>query len=174
MARRQSDLLRRVSGINSNDLEWRLLGPPGRATYQELVRRVENLEERPSCKKGTATESADRSQWLRSVWCDKLRVELVESGAPVLEKLQGSLDPDRAISLLAGRTRATTIKRYVTVYQQWRIWLREAREKPPPGRPADLIDYLLARRDEPCGRSVPELIMKAITWLEKVAELQED
>ena len=36
------------------------------------------------------------------------------------------------------------------------------------------MHYLLARRDEPCGRSVPELIMKAITWLEKVAEFQED
>ena len=32
-------------------------------------------------------------------------MELVESGAPVLEKLRGSLDPDRAISLLAGKTR---------------------------------------------------------------------
>ena len=42
------------------------------------------------------------------------------------------------------------------------------------GDPADLIDYLLAPRDEPCGRSVPELIMKAITWLEKIAEFQED
>ncbi|OLP81019.1 hypothetical protein AK812_SmicGene38501 [Symbiodinium microadriaticum] len=39
-----------------------------------------------------------------------------------------------------------------------------------PGRPSDLIDYLLARRDEPCGRSVPDAIMKAISWVEKVAE----
>ena len=30
-----------------------------------------------------------------------------------------------------GSTRATTIKRYVTVYRQWRLWLRKAREKPP-------------------------------------------
>ena len=56
---------------------------------------MENLEE--SCKKGTATESADRSKWLLSVWRDKLRVELVESGSPVV-KLQSSLDSDRAIS----------------------------------------------------------------------------
>ena len=32
------------------------------------------------------------------------------------------------------------------------------------------MDYLLARRDEPCGRSIPELIVKAICWVEKVAE----
>ena len=94
-ARRQRDLLRRVTDINGNDLEWRSLGPPERASSsQEPLRRVEKTEETLSCKKGTATESADRSKWLLSVWCDKLRVELVESGAPVLAKLQSSLDPD--------------------------------------------------------------------------------
>ena len=39
----------------------------------------------------------------------------------------------------------------------------------PPGRPADLVDYLPARRDEPCGRSVPEAVLKSIAWVEKVA-----
>ena len=46
----------------------------------------------------------------------------------------------------------------------------EAKQIVPPGRPSDLVDYLIARRDEPCGRSIPELIMKAICWMEKVAE----
>ena len=65
-ARKQSDLLRRATGIHGNDLEWTSQGhqsehpPPGT--------EVDNLE------------------------------ELVESGAPVLVKLQSSLDPDRAIS----------------------------------------------------------------------------
>ena len=36
------------------------------------------------------------------------------------------------------------------------------------------MDYLLARRDEPCGRSVPEAILKAISWMEKVAEYPEE
>ena len=72
--------------------------------------------------------------------------------------------------MLAGRTRVTTLKRYVTVFQQWRLWLLESKQIVPPGRPSDLVDYLLARRDEPCGRSIPELIMKAICWMEKVAE----
>ena len=36
------------------------------------------------------------------------------------------------------------------------------------------MDYLLARRDEPCGRSVPEAILKAISWMEKVAEFPEE
>ena len=35
------------------------------------------------------------------------------------------------------------------------------------------MDYLLARRDEPCGRSAPEAILKAIAWVERVAEFEE-
>ena len=33
------------------------------------------------------------------------------------------------------------------------------------------MDYLVARRDEPCGRSAPEAILKAIAWVERVADL---
>ncbi|CAE7839519.1 unnamed protein product, partial [Symbiodinium microadriaticum] len=74
---------------------------------------------------------------------------------------------DRAALLLVGRTRASTLKRYLSYYRQWRLWLAEAKLRYPLGRPADLVDYLLARRDEPCGRSVPEAILKAISWMEK-------
>ena len=115
-------------------------------------------------------ESTDRETRLQDIWCARLREELEICGAPVLATLESSLDPGRAIAMLAGRTRVTTLKRYVTVFQQWRLWLLEAKQIVPPGRPSDLVDYLLARRHEPCGRSIPELIMKAICWLEKVAE----
>ena len=63
----------------------------------------------------------------------KLKQELKDIDAPVLAKLQGSLDPDRAANLLAGRTRASTLKRYLTFYKQWRLWLGEAKLRLPPG-----------------------------------------
>ena len=56
----------------------------------------------------------------------------------------------------------------------WRLWLGEAKLRSPPGRPADLVDYLLARRDEPCRRTVPDAILKAISWVEKAAEFPEE
>ena len=115
-------------------------------------------------------ESTDRDHRLQDIWCNRLREELEGCKAPVLATLESSLDPNRAIAMLAGRTRVTTLKRYVTVFQQWRLWLLEAKQIVPPGRPSDLIDYPLARRDEPRGKSIPELIMKAICWMEKVAE----
>ena len=40
------------------------------------------------------------------------------------------------------------------------------------GRPVDLVDHLLIRKNEPFGRSVPETIMKAISWFEKIAEFR--
>ena len=91
----------------------------------------------------------------------------------MLASLQGSLDPDRAALLLTGSTRASTLKRYLGYYRQWRLWLGEAKLRQPPGRPSDLVDYLLARRDEPCGRSAPEAILKAIAWVERIAEFEE-
>ena len=105
-------------------------------------------------------ESADREQRLQDIWISRLREELEGCRAPVLATLESSLDPNHAIAMLAGRTRVTTWKRYVTVFQQWRLWLLEAKKLTPPGRPSDLVDHLVARRDEPCGRSIPELIMK--------------
>ncbi|CAE7793755.1 unnamed protein product [Symbiodinium microadriaticum] len=99
---------------------------------------------------------AAREERLLDIWCRRLQGELLEIDAPVLTALKGSLDPDRAAQLLVGRTRATTLKRYLSYYRQWRLWLAEAKLRYPPGRPTDLVDYLLARRDEPCGRTVPE------------------
>ena len=91
--------------------------------------------------------------------------QLVGCKTPVLATLESSLDPNRAIGMLAGGTRVITLKRYVTVFQQWRLWLLEATQMSLPG-PADLVDYLVASRDEYCGKSTPELIMKAICWME--------
>ena len=62
------------------------------------------------------------------------REELVCCTAPVLATLEANLDAERDIGVLAGRTRVTTLKRYVTVLQQWRLWLLEAKQIQHPGR----------------------------------------
>ena len=85
-----------------------------------------------------------------------LAEELVAIGAPVVKTIDDCLDPERAYELLPGKTRSSTLKRYVTMYKRLRLWLQEAKRVDPPGRPADLIDYLLVLRDEPCARTVPE------------------
>ena len=161
-----------IGRILTNDIEWsrlqtrRRFGP---ATAQEPAPppgdRIKKLEL-------SGNKLLAREEKLLDMWAKKLRDELHASSAPVLEKLEGSLDPSRAAEMIAGRTRASTLKRYVVVYQRWRLWLQEAKLLSPPGRPIDLVDYLLVCRDEPCGRSVPETIMKAISWFEKIAEFR--
>ena len=81
-------------------------------------------------------------------------------------------DPKRAYELLPGKTRSSTLKRYVTMYKRWRLWLQEAKCVDPPGRPADLVEYLMVLRDEPCAWTVPDSLLKAISWMEKVAEFR--
>ena len=74
----------------------------------------------------------DREQRLLDVWCVRLREEQMGCKAPVLATLESSLDFDRAIGMRAGRTRVPILKRYVTVFQQWRLWPLEAKQISPP------------------------------------------
>ena len=48
------------------------------------------------------------------------------------------------------------------MYKRWRLWLQEANRVDPPGRPADLVDYLLVLRDEPCARTVLVAIERVV------------
>ena len=117
-------------------------------------------------------ERAVRELRLQVVWTRQLGEELVAMGAPVVKTIDDCLDPERAYELLAGKTRSSTLKRYVTMYKRWQLWLQEAKRVDPPGRPADLGDHPSARRDEPCARTVPDSLLKAVSWMEKVAEFK--
>ena len=181
-AQQEAKLHRRVRGYFSDDLTWMTLMPPMVLPTKEGEGRGPRYAPEPPPPQGERNRKliadgcivAAREERLLDIWCRRLQEELLAIDAPVLASLKGSLDPDRAAQLLVGRTRATTLKRYLSYYRQWRLWLAEAKLRYPPGRPADLVDYLLARRDEPCGRSVPEAILKAISWVERVAEFPEE
>ena len=109
---------------------------------------------------------------LQVLWTRHLADELDAIGAPVVKSIGECLDPDRAYEMLPGKTRSSTLKRYVTMYKRWRLWLQEAKRVDPPSRPADLVDYLLVLRDEPCARTVPDSLLKSISWMERVGEFK--
>ena len=178
-AREEAKIYKRAHGYHSGDLAWMSLMPPVELPDAKGVGPAFATEPPPPLGERNRKLIEDgcivqaREERLLDIWCRKLRDELLLINAPVLASLQGSLDPDRAARLLTGSTRASTLKRYLGYYRQWRLWLGEAKLRQPPGRPSDLVDYLLARRDEPCGRSAPEAILKAIAWVERVAEFEE-
>ncbi|OLQ03577.1 hypothetical protein AK812_SmicGene13423 [Symbiodinium microadriaticum] len=155
-ARAGARLQQRVSGAIASQLTWERLSPP---VQEKKLTPAEQPEWKPPPGERNrklldeGCISLAREERLQELWVTRLKLELKDIGAPVLAKLQGSLDPDRAANLLVGR-----------------LWLGEAKLRLPPGRPADLVDFLLSRRDEPCGRTVPEATLKAIAWVEQVAE----
>ena len=51
-----------------------------------------------------------REERLTVFWTKQLQSELCASDAPVLQKLEDSLDPARALEMLAGKTRAGALK----------------------------------------------------------------
>ena len=53
---------------------------------------------------------------------------------------EGSLFPERTVLVLVGRTRASMLKRYITIYSRWRRWLREGKNAFPFGRQPELAD----------------------------------
>ena len=123
-AREERDLLQRARGVYGSDLEWRLLqSASSSATATEVSIPKPDPGERPIRMRGPVMESTDREQRLQDIWCNRLREELEGCKAPVLATFESSLDSNRAIAMLAGRTRVTTLKRHVMVFQQWRLWL---------------------------------------------------
>ena len=144
----------RRSVICYRELEWHLLQPSGSSSSAtEAVLPKPDPGERPKRVRGPVMESTDRDQRLQDIWCSRLREELEGCKAPVLATLESSLDPNRAIAMLAGRMRVTTLKLYVTVFQQWRLWLLEAKQIVPPAVPLTWSTTFLLGETNPVGRA---------------------
>ena len=74
---------------------------------------------------------------------------------------------------LAGKTRGSTLKRYVKAWKAWQLWKKSAWGEESFVHPGMFCEYLFSRMDEPCGPTIPGFICKAINWFEKVAGLDE-
>ena len=139
-AKKQSGMLIRTGGTLASDLAWtRLSGSsssPARPWLEASIVKVQ-IEERPPPGEKVrrllenGEENAARELRLQVLWTRQLAEELVAIGAPVVKTIDGCLDPDRAYELLPGKTRSSTLKRYVTMYKRWRLWLQEAKRVDP-------------------------------------------
>ena len=172
-SREPAKLAARVDGQLASYVDWiNTWGVPAAAEefVSEWVPPLGTKKLRSRKTLAPEEEKEVRQQRLLDIWTEQLLEELQLMDAPVLTKLERCLDKVAAERMLPGKTRATTVKRYVSYYRQWRQWLQEAKSVSMPGTEADLIDYLMARWEEPCGRTIPEVILKAVAWMERVAE----
>ena len=146
-AKKESGMLIRTGGILANDLAWTQLAgsssSPSRPWLEASIGKV-RIEERPPPGEKVrklledGEEKAARELRLQVLWTRQLAEELVAIGAPVVKTINDCLDPDRAYELLPGKTRSSTLKRYVTMYKRWRLWLQEAKRVDPPRKASGL------------------------------------
>ena len=97
-AKKEALLLRRASGCYASQLTWERISPPPKVRELVPVSKPE-WEPPPRERNRKLLEegliSLAREERLQELWVVKLKQELKDIDAPVLAKLQGSLDPDR-------------------------------------------------------------------------------
>jgi hypothetical protein len=62
-------------------------------------------------------------------WSDALAKVFEQLHAPILEEIKHCLDSERALSSIAGRTRADTLRNYVKSWNRFHRWLWQTKQK---------------------------------------------
>ena len=110
---------------------------------------------------------------LKDKWSKELYKELVKVNAPVLQGIQFCIGQERLHVAIAGKTRSSTLKRYLKAWRDWQVWKGNTWGADALNHPGMLCEYLFCRFDEPCGASIPNFICKAVAWFEKIAGFKE-
>ena len=108
---------------------------------------------------------------MRDKWAVELYNEMKAIAAPAVTELEICVDRNRLPAALAGKTRASTLRRYVKTWRDWRNWLEGAKGGWDQSSVAAFCEYLFHRFDQPCGPAVPPFIVKAVAWFEKTSML---
>ena len=110
------------------------------------------------------TEEAQRQQQL-----EVLEGLLREAEAPIVQVAAASAHPERVLAAAAGGRRARTLAKWLGTWRNYRAWLVEATGRVFPAQQEDLIDYLVMRADEPCGRSTLHTLRGLFQVMEEMA-----
>eukprot|EP00435_Cladocopium_sp_Y103_P030957 s929_g7.t1 len=130
-----------------------------------------STRQRGSLEQTEAKRKHEDSQ--KDKWARELYKELVNCDAPVLKGMQVCTSPERVHVAIAGKTRASTLKRYIKVWREWQSWKSLTWGHESFVHPGMFCEYLFSRFDEPCGATIPNFICKAVSWFEKTAGLPE-
>jgi len=146
-----------VAAIRESDAAWRPAVRPGRFRLKGDARLAAAAG--PTAR--ADAEAAERARWREAL------VDLVvEAGGPIVAATANTADPRKALAAAAGGRRARTLAKRVRAWRRLREWCLQVYGRPYPARPLDLVEYLQARADEPCGLSA----LQAVTELYAFAE----
>ena len=181
-AQRLEPIQKRLRGDHAQDpLHFQMLQERCHGTQFDAVAsshfvmssNIDDVAVRPTRRalrlEGEAGARAQKENDQKEYWSKELYKELRRIDAPALEELEHCVEERHIHLALAGRTRYNTLKRYIKVWRsflQWVVAVRGAGVYPEVG---DLIEFIFSRYEEPCGPTVPPLIVKAVTWMERTA-----
>ena len=106
---------------------------------------------------------------LKDRWSKELYKELMKVQAPILNGMEICVNQSRVHVAIAGKTRPSTLKRYIKAWRDWQTWKLNTWGSDVFVHPGMFCEYLFNRFDEPCGATVPNFICKAVAWFEKTA-----
>ena len=139
------------------------------ATGSKHSTRPLGIRHRPVQDQSNAHEKRDLAQ--RDKWARELYMELCRIKSPILANIEQCVGQERIHLAIAGKTRTSTLKRYVKCWQDWQHWKHCVWGENSNVHPSMFCEYLFSRFDEPCGPTIPGLICKAVHWFEKLAGL---
>eukprot|EP00435_Cladocopium_sp_Y103_P068303 s951_g31.t1 len=180
-ARSEEPIQKRLRGDHSMDsLHFQLLqdrshvlhprpSAPSTSLHDVLTESADRPSRRRTCQAEQGEERARKETEQKEFWSRELYKELRRMDAPALEHLEHCVDERHIHLALAGRTRYNTLKRYVKTWRCFLQWLSSARGDAASPEIGDLVEYIFTRFDEPCGPTVPPLIVKAVVWIERTA-----
>ena len=107
-------------------------------------------------------------QQLRDAYVEKAVDMLLElADAPAVVEAHVTTEPRKALARALGGARAKTLRARLRIWQAMRGWMLGAYGVAFPTRPAQVIDYLQTRAEEPCSRSTFFAIDGCLRFVEK-------
>ena len=97
--------------------------------------------------------------------------ELGRIKAPILQEIEQAMNPTRAAQAVMSKYRASTVRRYLASWQQFRKWFEMTAGEGAEPSGIHLVDYLYVREEEGMGASIPMAVVQAVGWFENLADI---
>ena len=91
-------------------------------------------------------------------WAMAMGTIISDANLPAKKIAEATLEPTATWIRLCGNRRARTLRQGVRSWERFAVWLNLAKGTCWPRGPADIIDYLEERAQEPCGPTIPGYI----------------
>ena len=157
-----------VAASSRRALAVTLVVPCGTAAYQCWPSRVRRTLVK---SKGDSALRQKLEDIERAKWASRLALIVISARLPAALDLSGQLVELSELKRICKGRRASTLKSHVRYTEGFTSWLALASGLSWPESPRDLVRYLESRAEEPCGRTVPGTIQRAVVFVESAGEV---